>query len=313
MQIRWRGTGGGVGTVDLRKLEGNQIVIHFGGALRSVDAYTFANSLVAFADTVRAVNHALNPQQGIEVRLEALAPGSFRAVVSRIPKGLGGFFSRGMESIFWMIIGGLIYDNLVRRDPGVSITVNTHEVIIRTEKDTVIVPREVYEQTQNLRSNPEVQQNLKRTFDVIQRDDAIDNFGITPHATDERPLIEVTRDEFQLLSSQSSVVEVASDQRRERIELARLVILKAWLISGNRKWSFEWNGVPISATISDTKFFERITAREILIGYGDALDVRLRYWQDYDEMLGVYINDPHTFEVIEVIRPVPKARQLEGL
>jgi hypothetical protein len=61
MPIRWRPLGGGVGTVDLRKLEGDQIVIHFGGSLTSVDAYTFANSLVAFADTIRAVNASINP------------------------------------------------------------------------------------------------------------------------------------------------------------------------------------------------------------------------------------------------------------
>ena len=271
MPMRWRASGGGMGTVDLRALEGNQIVIHFGGALNSVDAYTFANSLVAFADTVRAVNHALNPGQGIEVRLEALGDGSFRAVLKRFPKGIGGFFARGIESIFWAIVACLIYDNLVRRDPGVSIEVNTNEVIIETGRDRVIVPREVYNQAQNLRTNPEVQRNLQKTFDVIESDQAVENFGMTPRIKDEEPLVQVTRDQFPILASPSPTIEVESDRRRERTELARVVILKAWLVPGKRKWSFEWNGVPISATISDNVFVSRIASREILIGYGDAL------------------------------------------
>lgn len=313
MPVRWRGRGDGVGTVDLRELEGNQIVIHFGGALSSVDAYTFANSLVAFADTVRAVNHALNPEQGIEVRLEAIGPGSFRAVVKRVAKGLGGFFSRGTEAVFWGIITTLIYNNLAARDPHTSITVNTEEVIIRTGDDTVIVPRIVYEQAQNLRADPEVQRNLQKTFNTIEQDEAVENFGLTPRITDKEPLVQVDREKIHMLASRQALTEVETETRRERTELARLVILKAWLVPGQRKWSFEWNGVPISASIRDPAFFNRIAAREFLIGYGDALDAKVRFWQDYDDALGVFVNDPHTFEVLEVIRVVPKARQLEGL
>ena len=169
-----------MGTIDLRKMSGDQIVIHFGGAVTSVDAYTFANSLVAFADTVRSVNGVINPNQGIEVRLEAIGPGSFRAVITRVKKGLGGFFSRGAEAVSWGLIGALIYENLTKGDPGVQVTVNTNEVVIQHGHDRIIVPRAVYDHLPNVRSNLEVQKNLRRTFQVIEGDDAIQNFGLTP-------------------------------------------------------------------------------------------------------------------------------------
>ena len=38
------------------------------------------------------------------------------AVVKRLKKGLGGFFSRGIEAVFWGIIATLIYENLIKRD-----------------------------------------------------------------------------------------------------------------------------------------------------------------------------------------------------
>ena len=69
-----------MGTIDLRELNSDQIVIHFGGALTSVDAYTFGNSLVSLADTIRAINETINPGQNIEIRLDAVGLGSFRAV-----------------------------------------------------------------------------------------------------------------------------------------------------------------------------------------------------------------------------------------
>ena len=89
MPIEWRPAGEGMGIIDLRKFDDDKIVVHFGGQLSSVDAYTFANSLVSLADLVRAINEVVNPGQNIEVRLDAVGPGSFRAVIKRVKKGFG--------------------------------------------------------------------------------------------------------------------------------------------------------------------------------------------------------------------------------
>jgi hypothetical protein len=73
-----------------------------------------------------------------------------------------------------------------------------------------------------------------------------------------------------------------------------------------RKWSFEWNGVPISAPIADTGFLDKLDRREILFGSGDALDVEITLKQN-ENALGVWINDPNSFVITRVIRPVPKS------
>jgi hypothetical protein len=267
---------------------------------------------VAFADTIRAVNSVLNPDQNIEIRLEAIGSGSFRAVVKRLKKGLGGFFSRGIEAVFWGIIATLIYENLIKRDdPKVAITVTADQVTIKKNGDTIIIPRTIYDQMPAVRNNIQVQQNLSRTFQVIEEDSAIENFGLTPNLQDAHPLVQVSRNDFSILSEAPAIIEeIQSEKRRARRERVRLVVLKAWLIRGNRKWSFEWNGVPISASIKDESFFERLSSREILLGQGDALDVELDYEQDYDEALGVYVNDVHTFQVSKVFSSIPRARQM---
>ena len=64
-----------MGIVDLRPLERDEIVVHYGGSLNSVDAYTFANSLISLADTAREINKIINPDQPIEVRIEAIDRG----------------------------------------------------------------------------------------------------------------------------------------------------------------------------------------------------------------------------------------------
>ena len=87
--VLWReNVGRRLTTVDVRKFEGDSIVVHFGGQLTSVDAYTFANSLISFADTVRSINAQINPGQDIDIRLDAVGPGSFKAVIKQVKKGL---------------------------------------------------------------------------------------------------------------------------------------------------------------------------------------------------------------------------------
>jgi hypothetical protein len=99
-------------------------------------------------------------------------------------------------------------------------------------------------------------------------------------------------------------------RRRPRSEQARLVITKAWLKRDKRtlhKWSFEWNGVPISAPIKDEDFLDKLEHREYLIGTGDALDAQINYQQVYDEGLDMYVNESDSFVVERVIRPVPRS------
>src|SRR5665213_3561300 len=127
MKTTWRNGGESMGTIDLRELDGDQIVIHFGGELRSVDAYTFANSLVAFADVATAVNSVVNPGQNIELRLEANGPGSYRAVVKRRPKNPAGFFSRGIENLLWQAVGLVVVAPFFVHSDS-TVTINTDEV-----------------------------------------------------------------------------------------------------------------------------------------------------------------------------------------
>ena len=67
--------------------------------------------------------------------------------------------------------------------------------------------------------------------------------------------------------------------------------------------------MPLSAPIRDDHFFDRLASHEVMIGQGDALDVDLRYFQDFDDALGVYVNDPLTFEVIKVHGVIRRPRQ----
>lgn len=104
-------------TIDLKNYTDDEgFVLHFGGSPREVNTYTFANALVAFSDVYRELNSQLYHGETIELRLEALGPGSFRAKVKglrRRVQGLLGGASRscthkvGMSYCMAWIVAGM--------------------------------------------------------------------------------------------------------------------------------------------------------------------------------------------------------------
>lgn len=292
-----------MGTIDLRRLDDDQIVIHFGGQLSSVDAYTFGNSLVSIADTIRAINETINPGQNIEVRLDSVGPGSFKAVIKKVKKGLGGFLSRAPENAFWAILAVWLIDPAFEGSR--TVQVFDDRVEIREGGDTIIISREAFAQFQNTRNNPKIERSVRETFKTMERDESVENFGITPSLDDPEPLVQIPREDFHKLAS-GEALPIEGSSRRPQHTRSILVVLKPWVDASKHKWSFEWNGVPISAYLTDDEFLGRVRSHEIRFGNGDALDARIEYFQDYDENLGVWVNDTHSFAVTEVYAYVPK-------
>jgi hypothetical protein len=290
--------------IRLGDFQDDTIVLHFGGSSQSIDAYTFAEALTGFADTALAVSATIDPGTQIEILVEATGPGSYRTQIRRIKKDYGGLLAVG-GTVFWGVVSNVVYDATLKTDPKPEITVNSDEVIIKHGNDTIIVPRKVHEATEHVKKNPAVQRGLSKTFAALDADENVADFGITGSLKDPEPLIRIPRAEFPKVITFDVPTE---EQPKERIvkERARVVVLKAWLNHAKRKWSFEWNGVPISAPIADTEFLNKLDRREILFGSGDALDVEITFKQNYDSALGIFVNDPNSFVITRVIRPVPR-------
>ena len=62
----------------------NSFVIHFVTENRRINAYTLASTLVGLADAAKAANASVNPGHNIEIVVEALGSGSFRAKISAV-------------------------------------------------------------------------------------------------------------------------------------------------------------------------------------------------------------------------------------
>jgi hypothetical protein len=292
-------------TLRFDDFEDDTIVLHFGGPEGSIDSYTLADALIGFADMARAISATVDPGTEIELAVEAVGTGSFRVRIRRVKKDYGGLITV-VGTVFWAIVSNYIYDNYVKDDPPPQITVEKDGTVIKTGKYTIVItPPEVHAGTEHVKKNPAAQNGLARTFAALEADENVKDFGITSSITHPTPKFTIPRAEFPRVARRPSKAE-EEPQTRSTKRKARLFVLKAWLNHAKRKWSFEWNGEPVSAPISDPAFLDLVDQRAILLGAGDALDAELSFRQNYDKALGVWINDPHSFVVTKVIRPVPR-------
>ncbi len=293
-------------TIDLRDTsDSDGFVIYFGGKPNEVDTYTFANALVAVADAFREINSQVNPGQAMELRLEALGEGSFKAKVKGKPTSLSSLLSSLSKYVVLPIFLAFLYDEIKGDDP---IIVNENEVIIERGNDRIIIPRTAYDAAQKLPNKPSVRNHIAKAIGIVDKDENVESFGLyKDFSPDVPPLITIPREDFGRVRA----IELEGDpNRRTKPENATLHVLKAVFQASNRKWDFVWNGVKISAPITDAAFLADLLQRVYLIGNGDALEVTLNISQKWDEQSSVWLNDSYSVE--KVSKHIPAKRSEQG-
>ena len=280
-------------------------VIHFGSERKRINAYTLASTLVSIADAARAANASLNPGYDIEVVVEALGQGSFKAQVRTIYREAKNLFSReAVKMIVLGVITNYIYQHTLAPDERVQVNVGTSEVVIEQGDTRIVVPRNIHDSMAVIERSPQFTKSMGQAIRAIEEDPEVSSLGVSRNMQDPSPDITIPRDRFANLTRPITTEE---PETRELKEIADLEILRAILERSNRRWEFAWSGTRISAPVTDKKFYDDFFAHKVTIAPGDALRVRLHILQRRTPDIGVYINE--AFEVVEVIKYLPRAKQ----
>lgn len=279
-------------------------VIHFDTEGERINAYTFASTLVGIADAAKAANSTLNFGYDIEVVVEAIGPGSFRAFVRTIYKQSRNLFSaEAVRTIVLGVVASFIYERACSVDHLIRVEVLTNEVVIENGKDRIIVPRNIYDATRNAEKNPQFSRAIGKTFESIAADEEVKGIGFVRKMNSPPPDVLIPRRVIRAVE-----IEVANDlDTRAVFEQCDLQIVKAILERSTRKWEFMWRGVRISAPVLDPQFYEKFFAHDITIAPGDELSVRLAIRQMRDPRTGIYTNVG--YEVVEVYDHVKGMQQ----
>lgn len=281
-------------------------VIHFQSERARVNAYTLASTLVAIADAAKAANATVNPGYDIEVLVEAVGPGSFRAKIRAVyTKARNLFSDQRVQAVVLSIVASYIYERTLSVENKIEVQVNTDEVVIVQGDDRVIVPRNVYDATRKVEKDPGFVRAVSRSLEAPAEDPQVTGLGFVPELTSPPPEVVIPKDRMQRVASTVPTEEPPSRVVTEQCELQ---IVKAILEKSRRKWEFSWCGVRITAPVLDDSFYSRFFAHAITIAPGDALSVRLAIKQARDPQTGIFTN--LSYEVVEVFDHIPGIRQM---
>lgn len=296
--------------LDLRAFE-DTIVLHFGVEGGRINAYTLASTLINLADAAKAANAELNPGYEIEIVVEALGRGSFKATIRAIYRGAGNIFSKeNLKALVIAVIAAYIYQHTLAPDTEIEVNVISDEVVIEQGDTRVVVPREVHDATRELTDNQRFIDSVGRAMQCVAEDEKVTSIGFSPHVDSTEPVEPIPKE--RLMPLFTDTLDEPPDVR-EFVETAELQIVRAILERSRRRWEFVWNGIRISAPVTDGDFYTQFFEHRIMIAPGDSLKVRLKIRQRRNRDLKIYVNE--SYEVIQVIEHIPRGAsgvQMEG-
>ncbi len=219
----------------------NTVVLYFQTSESRVNAYALAATLVALADSAKAAARTLNSGVEIEIVVEALNSGSFRAKVTAVAREAGLFVKT--QLVTGVVIGVLasyVYDHTLAKKEPVQVIVQTDEVVVVRGNDRVVIPRGIREAQQLVEKNPIFVRSMDRMLSSTVLDPRVTGFGLAPSLDSPPPEIILDR---KLLEMRDDL----EPEPKARVieEDADLYIVKAILERSNRKWEFKWHGVNI--------------------------------------------------------------------
>lgn len=299
-------------TIDLREFDDEGFVLHFGGHTHEVDALTFGNALVSLAETIRAINHEVNPGYGLEIAIEAVGPGSFRARLKTAKKSLRNLFSgTTARDVVVALFATFLWEKVISPDEPPVITINSDVVIIEHGHDRIIIPKEAFEQKERVDRSPAVNRHVAQSMDILESDPSVTSLGIARGLRDPEPVIEFPRETFPIIRRHS--VPPPEEGRRHQDHNTILSVHKAVFERSPRKWEFVWSGFRISAPIVDQTFFDRLESREVSLRQGDAFQAVLRVHQVFDRMSETWMNERYeVLAVGEMVGRKPDQTSLDG-
>jgi len=283
--------------------EVDRFVLLFETPRQEINAYALASALVGLTDAIREANSSINPGYRVEVVVEALSKGSFKATVKTVFTQDRNLFShQAVQAVLWGIVSTHIYEKLIKADEPPKVIVSEDLVVIEIGNDKIIVPRDVYEAKRQVANSQRFKNAIGKVFNAATEDPNVTGLSLSEDKPNVPPII-IPREKFSLFQSD----QVIDENVREIVEITQVEISRAVLERGKRRWEFFWRGVKIAAPISDNNFFNRFYAHEITIAPGDALEVALQIVQEKNPDSGIFVNV--RYEIIEVFDHIPRLKQ----
>ncbi|MDP8228237.1 MAG: hypothetical protein P9M15_02150, partial [Candidatus Electryoneaceae bacterium] len=246
----------------------------------------------------------------VHIKINALERGSFQIVteiqaslIEAIKLLLSNDSVNYASGLVGVLVGAFKLRKFLKGKPPTNVQENgTNTTVTNSKGATVTIDKRVY----HCHNNVNINRSVNNTFIVLNDDPAIEDFELQDGKTRE-PLFQVDRSEFSNMI-QDPVVETDDKQIIVKhgctLEILKVVFKK----DKRTKWSFNYDGFPISARIDDDHFLERMMHGEPF-AKGETLIVDLEITQTYDPQLDSWINSD--YRIIRVSEHPPRRNVMQ--
>jgi hypothetical protein len=278
------------------KSESIDLQVYFSKNEHSINSYTLASILVSLTDAIKETNKIINPGYDVEVIVVTFDDGSFKAILKTIyKKGKNLFSNQAVQAIVLGVVSSFIYDQFLAKKPEMKIEVSSEYVVVSTQNERVVIPKNIYEAKKQIENIDKVKQPIDKTICTLKKDDSITGFGLSDDIGVE-PKVLLDRVYFDNYIPMDKIVE--ESKNRIVVENCKVEILRAIMRNSKRKWEFVWHGTEISAPIIDEDFYKRFKEHKYTIAPGDTFDVELKIIQERHGDTSIFINK--SYEVVKV-------------
>lgn len=294
-------------------MQAEKFTFKYRGDLEYIDFDTLYTSQLHFTEFIREVKNSLAPDYDLKIKVKALPPASFpielfidfTQVTNLITSGeysllqVGGV-SGALVSIIelYKFLRGNKASKEEKGDGNTTIIHNHYG-------DTFHIDSSIYAA---VKSNPNIQSELKNTFDKVDKDDDVESVQILD--TENKEMSMIMKDEFSFFDIKENLFADSEGIEREKIKLvegANLNIFKVVFSSGF-KWQFYYKGIKINAEIEDNDYLLQVVKGKFSFTNGDVLVCDLAIKQVYNEFAGTYENKD--YKVIKVHKRIPRSEQM---
>ncbi len=286
--------------------------IKYNGTTNDIDADTFIYTLTNFNELLKEVNTQINgitsKDTEIQIKIKSLAPGSFDVnidIISSLGKTLLNIFSKDnveyAAALMGIVCGLFSYRQFLQGKPAKNIKElpdNKVEVVNIDDKKAVV--DSVFVVLTSGERGQRVNEYTGNIFAYMAKDNNISSFELLDK--NKKKIFSADYDQFESIGGN---IHFEDKTHRFVIKPAVLNIYKI-IMEKNHRWAFYYEGVKISASITDINFFEHID-NGLKFSKGDTLLVDLKIKQEFDKSVNTFINK--RYEVVKVIEHKPREEQ----
>ncbi len=289
-----------------RVVDAEPVVVKFGGDVEQIDVNTFTKVILDYTTVLNVACAEGDPNVTVRTTIRSVRPGCLMVdlgIVTDVVKNLFSDPKTALETVSGAVtIASGFYElkkHLSKHGRASSFGDGGEGGVrvVTEDGEAREFPRSVVDIYVN---HPDADTAVNSTFETLDADPRIESFSI---GGDDG--FSASRDEFNEIAVSPSYE--GDDVVHEEVE-ASLSVVKPYLGSSTtRKWEFLYQGIKVSANITDAAFMSRIS--DVSFKVGMVMSVRMDITRKFDPTLHAYVNKSYSItEVRDISEPQESPR-----